>query len=302
MTLSAESFRYVADVVLTRSAIVLEDGKEYLVESRLLPVAREAGFDDVDEYVRSVRAAGRQDDLEAVVDAMTTNVTSWFRDGSPSTALTTHVVPGLVRERGALPHLRVWSAACSTGQEPFSIAMALEDALKAHGTTLEVLATDLSSRVLARARRGTYSQLEINRGLPVQLLVKHFTRAGMEWQITGAPLRQVRFERHNLLDEVPAGGPFDVVFLRNALIYFDLPVRQEILRRVRQTLSPDGYLILGSSESTVGVDDDWARVPVGRGSVYRPVARADRADRSAQVPTQATRTDTPASTLQGAAR
>ena len=277
MTLTTDSFDFVADLVRRRSAIQLERGKEYLVESRLAPLAREAGI-GVDEYVRRVRSARREADYEDVVEALTTNETSWFRDAAPFDALRTHVVPAFTSERGRIDRLRLWSAACSTGQEEYSIVMTLTDVLP--GTPVEVLATDLSTQVLERGRAGRYSQLEVNRGLPAAMLVRHLQRAGAEWKVSDAIQRAVTFARHNLLDAAPAGAPFDVVFLRNVLIYFDLPTKRAILERVRRVLRPDGFLILGAAESTLGVDDAWDRIPVARGSVYRPVSRVSPAQTS----------------------
>ena len=269
MTLAADTFAYVADLVRRRSALHLEPGKEYLVESRLLPLARAAGQPDVDTYVRALRAAPLQSALEIVVEALTTNETSWFRDAQPFRALVDHVVPELLAGRQAAfrPTLRVWSAACSSGQEPYSIAMALADLLPP--SQLRIVATDLSPRMVARGQAGRYSQLEVNRGLPAPMLVKHFVRVGAEWEIDAALRSAVRFEKHNLLDAPPSGGPFDVVFLRNVLIYFDLAAKREALRRVQRVLTPGGFLLLGAAETTIGIDDGWERVPVGRGSVYR---------------------------------
>ena len=269
MTLSADSFDFVADLVRRRSAIQLTAGKEYLVESRLAPLARANGLDGVDAYVRSIRAAHREADYEIVVEALTTNETSWFRDAAPVVALRNHIVPALTSERGSVDRLRVWSAACSTGQEPYSIAMTLSEVLPAH-SKVEIVATDLSTQVLDRARTGRYSQLEINRGLPATMLVRHMQRSGTEWQISDQLRSSVSFVRHNLLDAPPAGAPFDVVFLRNVLIYFDIATKRAILGRVRRVLRPDGFLVLGAAETTLGVDDEWLRVPVDRSSVYRP--------------------------------
>ncbi len=269
MTLTATSFTYVADLVRRRSAIRLEPGKEYLVESRLLPLARAAGRPDVESYVRTL-STGRPDALDAVVEALTTNETSWFRDHEPFRALVEHVVPALLGTPAA-GTLRVWSAACSTGQEPYSIAMALAEHHPA--VHASILATDLSTQVLARARTGRYTQLEVNRGLPVTSLVRHFRRVGPDWEIDPRLRASVRFEQHNLLHRPPAGGPFDVVFLRNVLIYFDLETKRDVLARVQEVVRPGGYLVLGAAETTIGIDDGWERVPVGRGSVYRPTAR-----------------------------
>ncbi|MDT0166348.1 protein-glutamate O-methyltransferase CheR [Actinotalea sp. AC32] len=271
MSLTTESFTFVADLVRRRSAIQLETGKEYLVESRLLPLARAAAAADVDAYVRALRVMPHPAAMDAVVEALTTNETSWFRDAQPFQALVEHVVPQAREARGGATDLRIWSAACSSGQEPYSIAMALADALP--GAAPTIVATDLSEEMVRRARAGRYSQLEVNRGLPAAMLVKHFTRVGTEWEISAALRDRVRFERHNLLDLPPVGGPFDVVFLRNVLIYFDLETKRQVLRRAQQVLRPGGFLLLGAAETTIGVDDAWERVPVGRGSVYRSTAR-----------------------------
>ena len=270
MTVTSETFRYVATLVHQRSAILLEPGKEYLVESRLLPLAREAGVAGVDDYVRTVRRTLRPADLDLVVEALTTNETSWFRDSSPFTALTADIIPELIRARGPLLRLRIWSAACSTGQEPYSIAMTLAEDERVRGTHIEIVATDLSDQVLARAKEGRYTQLEVNRGLPAPKLVRHFTRDGASWRISAELRAKISFHRHNLLDAPPAGARFDLVYLRNVLIYFDQPTKQAILRRVKQCLTPDGFLVLGSAETTVGLDDSWERVAISRGSVYRP--------------------------------
>ncbi|MBO3086664.1 CheR family methyltransferase [Cellulomonas fengjieae] len=277
MGLSPESFSFVADMVRRRSAIQLLAGKEYLVESRLLPLAREQGLADVDAYVVRVRAGGgREADLVRIVEALATNETSWFRDASPFLALASTVAPAIVADRGAATRLRVWSAACSTGQEPYSIAMTLADCLPPT-VSFEILATDLSEQVLTRARAGRYTQLEVNRGMPAPMLVRHLVRSGPEWEVVPELRAQVTFQQHNLLDAPPAGGPFDVVFLRNVLIYFDLATKRAILRRVRRVLRPGGALLLGGAETTIGVDDDWVRTPVGAGSVYHPVRAAPRA-------------------------
>ncbi len=268
MTIAPEAFAYVRDLVHRESAIVLGTGKEYLVESRLVPLARQAGAADVDAYVAQLRRRATPQDTRQVVEALTTNETSWFRDGDPYTALREKVLPDLATRRPGR-RLRVWSAACSTGQEPYSIAMTAQDVPALAGWAVEILGTDLSEEVLERARTGRYSQLEVNRGLPVTGLVKHFVRDGAGWQIAPAVARSVTFRQLNLVRPFPPLGRFDVVFLRNVLIYFDVATKQDILRRVRQVMAPDGYLFLGAAEMTTGVDASWDRVPAGRSSVYR---------------------------------
>jgi chemotaxis protein methyltransferase CheR len=268
VTIAPEAFVYVRDLVRRESAIVLDTGKEYLVESRLIPLARQAGAADVNAYVAALRQRSTPQTTRAVVEALTTNETSWFRDGDPFATLRTTVLPDLATRRPARG-LRIWSAACSSGQEPYSIAIALAETPAVAGWRTEVLGTDLSEEMVARARAGRYTQLEINRGLPATSLVKHFERDGAHWRIAPALSAAVSFRTLNLVRPFPPLGRFDVVFLRNVLIYFDVATKRDILRRVRQVMAPDGYLFLGAAEMTMGVDDAWERVPAGRSSVYR---------------------------------
>ncbi|MHA7132002.1 CheR family methyltransferase [Oerskovia turbata] len=264
MSVSTQSFSYVSDLVRRHSAIQLAPGKEYLVESRLGPLAREKGLqgvDAVEQYVQRYVRSGSSTEIVRVVEAMTTNETSWFRDTSPFTALRQVVLPA----HGNGP-LSIWSAACSTGQEPYSIAMVLAE----HGHhQYRILATDINAQVLDRARSGRYSQLEVNRGLPAPMLVRHFRRAGAEWEVDPALRQSMTFEKHNLLTPPPGVGMFDVVFLRNVLIYFDMPTKQSILARLRSRVRPGGFLLLGAAETTVGVDPAWDRVDAAQGSIYR---------------------------------
>ena len=270
MTLTATSFDWVRQLVHRESAIVLAPGKEYLVEARLLPIARSMGLPDVGQLVDSVRTRPSPESTRKIVEALTTNETSWFRDGDPFTALTSTVLPSLLSARGPAERLQIWSAACSSGQEPYTIAMLLEDALPNALTRVAITATDLSREMVERTRAGRFSQLEVNRGLPAAMLVRHFTRAGTEWQVSPSLRRMVTASECNLAAPLPRMGPFDVVYLRNVLIYFDLPTKQAILGRVRQLMRPDGWLFLGAAETTLGVDENWERVVLGRGSAYRP--------------------------------
>jgi chemotaxis protein methyltransferase CheR len=274
MTLAVSHFDWVREVVHRESAIVLAPGKEYLVEARLLPLARRLGLAGVGELVDSVRTRPNPDTTRRIVEALTTNETSWFRDGDPFTALTATVLPALLAARGSGERLQIWSAACSSGQEPYTIAMLLEDALPNAAGRVSITATDLSRQMVERTRAGRFSQLEVNRGLPAPMLVRHFTRAGAEWEIAANLRRMVTAGECNLAAPLPRMGPFDVVYLRNVLIYFDLCTKQTILRRVRDLMRPDGWLFLGAAETTLGVDDSWERVVVGRSSAYRPMKGA----------------------------
>jgi len=268
MTIAPESFNYVRDLVRRESAIVLDTGKEYLVESRLTPLARAAGAADVNAFVASLKTRFNPTTQRQVVEALTTNETSWFRDGAPFTLLRNDILPTLAANRPGR-QLRVWCAACSSGQEPYSVAMTALDTPAVGGWKLEIVATDLNEEMVARARAGRYSQLEVNRGMPATSLVKHFTRDGVNWKIAPTLASTVSFRQLNLMRPFPAMGRFDVVFMRNVLIYFDLPTKRDILRRVAQVLAPDGYLFLGAAEMTMGIDDQWERLPTGRSSVYQ---------------------------------
>ncbi|HKS99693.1 MAG TPA: protein-glutamate O-methyltransferase CheR [Rugosimonospora sp.] len=268
MTLSPTNFTFVSRLVRQEASIILEPGKEYLVEGRLLTLARKAGVSGVDEFLTQVQSRIDLAANHAIVDALTTNETSWFRDREPFQALTDAVMPALVTARAATRNIRIWSAACSSGQEPYSIAMLMEDALPA-GWRYEVMASDISSEMIKRAETGEFTQVEMNRGLPAQMLVRHFERHGTAWRISPALRRSVTFRRLNLDTPLPSHQPFDVIFLRNVLIYFDVATKRSVLKNVSQLLRPDGWLFLGAAETTIGVDDRFERVAAGRASAYR---------------------------------
>jgi chemotaxis protein methyltransferase CheR len=281
MVMSSADFTYIADLVRRGSAIVLEPGKEYLVESRLLPVAREAGTDTIAGLVQQLRREPGDGLRDQVVEAMTTNETSFFRDVHPFTALADTVLPEVARERRPHRRIDVWCAAASSGQEPYSVAMLLDELLGAEpGWQLRVLATDLSQRMLDRTELGVYSQLEVNRGLPVQRLLRHFERQGHQWRAKENLRSMIRTQVLNLDGHWPAMPTMDVVLLRNVLIYFDVPTKKKVLAKVREVLRPDGYLFLGGAETTLGLDDSYERVQVGRAPAYRLRAGLASATRS----------------------
>jgi chemotaxis protein methyltransferase CheR len=269
MSISATDFNFVRDLALTKAAIVLEPGKEYLVESRLTPIARQIGVQDASALVQRLRRGGEAQLQAQVVDALTTNETSWFRDRHPFDALGKYMIPELIDARRATRTISIWSAACSSGQEPYSIAMTLLDVPALAGWNIRITATDLSAEMLARAREGHFSQLEINRGLPATHLVRHFERAGTGWRVNEQLRRMVTFEPHNLLNAPPLGGPFDIVFIRNVLIYFSPATKSEVLAKVRRALRPDGFVVLGGAETSLGIDDQLVRTEIARSSVYR---------------------------------
>lgn len=273
MSIAAADFDHVRTLVRQRSGIVLEPGKEYLVEARLLPLVRETGLASLAALVADVRRSPSGPLAGRVVEAMTTNETSWFRDSNPFTLLTSHLLPELLARGGTGRTLRIWSAACSTGQEAYSIAMLMSDWLRLHpGWTVSIVGTDLSQEVVARARAGRYSQLEVNRGLPAPQLVRHFARAGTEWQVSDELRRMVEFRTLNLAVAFPAMPAFDIVFCRNVLIYFDTALRGAVLDRIVRTMRPDGALVLGGAETTVGLGTNLERVQPDRSAYYRPRA------------------------------
>jgi chemotaxis protein methyltransferase CheR len=267
--LTGQQFGYVADLLRREAAIVLSPGKEYLVESRLRPLARQTGHSCIGDLIsfaqspNGTAAAVRK----RIIESLTINETSWFRDREPFAALTDVVLPEVLKDSLGRP-IRVWSAASSSGQEPYSIAIQLDKALPP-GRDFQILATDLSTEMVARAKAGVYNQLEINRGLPAPDLVRYFQRAGADWQVTDKLRRKITFQQLNLSLPLPAMQPFDVVFLRNVLIYFSPETKRQILARVRKVLRPGGWLQLGAAETTVGIDAAFERVPVGRTAIYR---------------------------------
>jgi chemotaxis protein methyltransferase CheR len=269
MALAPTAFDFVRDLVLRESAIVLAPGKEYLVEARLLPLSKKAGAADVSDYVAKLRT--RRDSLQQqlIVEALTTNETSWFRDSEPFSMLTSRIVPDVLGSRSGDRTLRIWSAASSSGQEAYSIAMLMADQLRPAGWRSEILGTDISEEMLTKARAGRYSQLEMNRGMPAPLLVRHFRRAGAEWEIAQEIRSMVAYRKLNLAAPLPVLPRFDIVFLRNVLIYFDTSTKRSILQRVRGVMRPGGYLVLGGAETTLGIDERWERVAMGRTSVHR---------------------------------
>jgi chemotaxis protein methyltransferase CheR len=268
MTLSQADFTFVADLVRREAAIVLAPGKEYLVEARLLPVARKVGQASVAEFVTNLRRRPDKEGQRLVIDALTTNETSWFRDREPFAALTGVVLPQLLKTRTAARKIRIWSAASSSGQEAYSLAITLQEALPA-GWSYEIVGSDISTEMVKRASAGEYNQVEVNRGLQATQLVQYFERAGAHWRVVPALRRNVSFRLMNLTTPLPAMPPFDVIFLRNVLIYFDVETKRTVLRNIARFLRPDGWLFLGAAETTVGIVDDFSRVAAGRTSAYQ---------------------------------
>lgn len=264
MNLSAQDFDYVRQLKRSDSSNRIDDGKEYLVLARLGPVAAGEGFDNVGELLEAIRRGDRRLRAEAV-EAMTINETSFFRDPHIYATLRSHILPELFARS---PHLRIWSAAAATGQEPYSVALMIADDFPQAGTP-QVLGTDLSRRALARAESGEFTQLEVNRGLPARSLVRHFTQSGRTWRIDEKLRRQVRFQYLNLAGPWPQLPAQDLILLRNVLIYFDEATRQHVFARAAQQLRPGGFLVLGSSEALPVGSAPVERVMLGRTLCYR---------------------------------
>jgi chemotaxis protein methyltransferase CheR len=268
MTLSHADFAFVSALVRREAAIVLAPGKEYLVEARLIPVARQVGAPSVAVFLAELQRHPNVEHQRRIVDALTTNETSWFRDREPFVALTDVVLPELVKSRAGVRKIRVWSAASSSGQEAYSLAITLEESLPA-GWSYEIVGSDISTEMIKRAEAAEYSQVEVNRGLPASQLVQYFDRVGVHWRVTAHLRRNVTFRLMNLTAPLPSLPPFDLIFLRNVLIYFDVETKKSVLRNVARLLRPDGWLFLGAAETTIGIDDNYERVAAGRTSAYR---------------------------------
>jgi chemotaxis protein methyltransferase CheR len=270
MALSPSDFQYVSQLVRQRSAIVLEPEKSYLLEARLQPVARAEGFPSIDGMVATMRAQPHNGLHRKVVEAMTTNETSFFRDLHPFEALRQVVVPEVLKRRQVERRLDIWCAACSSGQEPYTVAMTLLEHFPQLSTwQVRILATDISSEMVARSRAGRYGQIEVNRGLPANLLVKYFEKKGLEWQVKPPTQKLCEFRELNLIEPWGALPPMDVVFLRNVLIYFDVETKKSILADVRSVLQPWGYLFLGGAETTINLGEVFERVQFDKAGCYR---------------------------------
>src|SRR6266850_3097141 len=247
MPLATPDFDFVRRLVYERSGIALEPTKGYLVEARLLALARQEGFASLDELVRQLRSERAPDLGTKVVASMTTNETTFFREMPAFEAFRDTILPALLTARASERRLNIWCAACSSGQEPYSLAMVLRDeASRLAGWRISLRASDLSDRMLARAREGRYTQLEVNRGLPARYLLKYFHKNGLEWQLKDEVRSAVEFRRINLTGTWPSLPLMDVIFLRNVMIYFDQEIRCSVLRSIRRQLRPDGYLFVGS--------------------------------------------------------
>jgi len=263
---SPQDFDFLRKFLRERSGLVLAVEKQYLAESRLLPVARRNGMSSLDELVDRLKNRAPAPLSAQVVEAMTTNETFFFRDKIPFDHFRETIMPALLAARAREKRIRIWCTAASTGQEPYSLAMVIKGMGQAvAGYRIDILATDLSSEVLEKAKAGVYSQFEVQRGLPVQMLVKFFDQVGETWQLAPELRSMVQFRPLNLLSDFSTLGTFDLVFCRNVLIYFDQENKVAVLNRIGRQMPEDGYLVLGAAETVIGLTDAFKPLTDKRG-------------------------------------
>lgn len=271
-------FQVIAQLVKQRSGLALTEDKMYLVESRLMPVAQRHGLGDLARLVQRVRTPGADAVIADVVEAMTTNETFFFRDKTPFDHFEKVILPSLIPARAAQKSLRIWCAAASTGQEPYSLAMIIKEKFpQLKDWKIDIIGTDISKEVLAKARAGNYTQFEVQRGLPIQLLIKYFKQEGQNWNISDDIKKMVQYRSFNLLDGFLSLGNFDVVFCRNVLIYFDRDTKADVLKRIAERLSGDGFLLLGAAETVIGVSDRYQPAADARGLYVKAIPAAKAA-------------------------
>ena len=262
-------YEYLRKLLKDQSGLDLSADKQYLIESRLLPLSRKCGVTGIDDLVQKMKG-GSTSIVAQVVEAMTTNETFFFRDKIPFEHFRDSIMPEMLKARAARRSIRIWCAAGSTGQEPYSLAMCLKEmGASLAGWRVDIIATDLSQEVLEKSKSGIYSQFEVQRGLPIQLLVKYFKQNGELWQISPDIRAMVQHRQLNLLHDFSQLGAFDVIFCRNVLIYFDQETKISIFGRLAKAMEPDGFLVLGAAETVVGLTDVFKPFPDKRG-LYRP--------------------------------
>lgn len=259
-------FDIYKDLLKEKSGLVLTQDKSYLLDSRLNPVAKKWGYENIDAMTGALRGVPPKELIVDIVEAMTTNETSFFRDIKPFETFKTVVLPYFAANPRAGKRLRIWCAASSSGQEPYSLAMLLkEEAAKMPGWTYEIVATDISLEILEQAKQGLYTQFEVQRGLPITHLMKYFTQQGEKWQLNQDIRGMIQFKYFNLLESMASLGKFDVIFCRNVLIYFDQQTKGNVLDRMATQCADDGFLFLGGAETVIGITDNFKNIPNQRG-------------------------------------
>jgi len=271
MAISATTLSYIRRLAQQEAGITIEEGKEYLVENRLLPLAQNHGYSSIDDYISYLQSQPVNGAHHKLINALTINETSFFRDIHPFDSLREYLIPELMKKRELGKTIRIWSAACSTGQEPYSIAILLKENFPSLVSqwSVSILGTDINDEVLDKAKAGVYTQLEVNRGLPIKLLIKYFNKLpDQKWQVKDDLKKLVVFRQQNLFAPMSTMNSYDIIFLRNVLIYFSTEIKQKILKQIRSVLADDGYLFLGASESTCFYDDTFEPRTVGKSTVY----------------------------------
>lgn len=270
--MTPEDIEHLALTLKNRSGLILGSDKTYLIESRLSPVARREGFATVSALLNALRTKRDEKLMAAVTDAMTTNETFFFRDKLPFDQFKSDILPALARAR-INGDIKIWCAACSTGQEPYSLAMLMEESRMLYPrVNLDILATDISDRCLEKAQAGLYTQFEVQRGLPIQMMVRNFEKVDEMWRISPKLRQSIRFKKLNLLDDLRVVGRMDVIYCRNVLIYFDLETKKKVLEQIANLLSDDGYLFLGAAETVLGITDTFKPMPGMRGLYIKNTA------------------------------
>lgn len=265
-----ETLNFLSLLVHKDSGLVLDESKRYLIETRLEPIASREGFSSIDDLGLHIRRNPSSVLRQKVVDAMMTNETSFFRDVTPFEIVRNIVLPDLINADDKTHRIRIWSAGCSTGQEPYSIAMILSEmASKLRLWDIKILATDIVEGSLERAKAGIYSHYEVQRGLPVTYLTRFFNQRKMEWEIRPEVKRLVEFQRLNLLSGFSSIGTFDIIFCRNVLIYFDINTRMKVLKQFTDVLSPKGALLLGGAETPLNITNEFVRIEKEKGVYYK---------------------------------
>lgn len=271
-----EDFEFISGILKQRSGLLLPMDKVYLLESRLTPIAHKRGLETLDDLVNEVRLKRKEDLLNEITEAMTTNESFFFRDTKPFDLFRDTVLPHVLDSRSSSRRLRIWCAAASTGQEPYSLAIILKEMqAKLAGWKIEIIGTDISQQVLDKAKAGLFTQFEVQRGLPIQLLIKYFNQVGDLWQISDEIRNMVTYKKFNLLDSFTLLGKFDVIFCRNVLIYFDQPTKSEVLAKMRGVVPADGALFLGAAETVLGITDKFKPVQGQRGLYSTSDASSD---------------------------
>ena len=259
-------FELYKSLLYSKSGLVITPDKSYLLDSRLTPIAKKWNYPTLEMMTLQLRALPDPKLIKDIVEAMTTNETSFFRDTKPFTLFQETILPHMITNRASKKSIRIWCAACSSGQEPYSLAMILKDKeAQLKGWRIEIIATDLSEDILDQARKATYSQFEVQRGLPIQYLMKHFTQIGETWALKDDIKSMIKFSTFNLLDEMTKMGQFDIIFCRNVLIYFDEKTKGNILGKMERQLEKDGFLLLGGAETVLGITDKFSPMPDKRG-------------------------------------